>query len=466
MIKELEINWFIQPTGDPFTDVGGYVWEFLSKKHPNKKPIEIIEIVAKIYINDWEQKMHPFFANSKITHNSFGGKPDKSLTETRIFYRQILDEAPELVVSKKGFCRITGRETAVYSAERSTTILNGAGSLMNFHHAFENGSMVSKEVLVRNFVMPLGVVQVGGLPAIVISNDERITRFIVEENCQKHLDALGQNIKKGLRKAKASNPANALFDYILRILQDIKYEFDIEKPNIEGVSLNLFHFSNFVNGVALNLHTLSASAFNFYGYCLKRYSKEWLTFVNAHYKMGDDKKKDKKEVALEEDAPESHPNPILNKIMKGSNLTYEFLSWVVNGKQLNFKIIELYQILIRNMDKRTLQVLRRVAEFVANKCSDDDTTKAIKRLNSANSRQDVFIALLKLVEKNKDNEEALIRLEDVEFIFPEGFGWREMRNILLIAVYEQLHEANRKVGDVGELPDEKDPNAVSENNKD
>ena len=41
-----------------------------------------------------------------------------------------------------------------------------------------------------------------------------------------------------------------------------------------------------------------------------------------------------------------------------------------------------------------------------------------------------------------------------------------MRNILLIAVYEQLHEANRKVGDVGGLPDTPDLNTESEENKD
>lgn len=115
------------------------------------------------------------------------------------------------------------------------------------------------------------------------------------------------------------------------------------------------------------------------------------------------------------------------------------------------------------MDKRTLNVLRTVATFVAQKCSDDDITKTLRKLNSATSRQDVFFTLLKLVEKNKDNEEPIIRLDDVEFLFPEGFHWREMRNILLIAIYEYLHEANRKVVDGGELP-EMDKEENSEKN--
>ena len=102
------------------------------------------------------------------------------------------------------------------------------------------------------------------------------------------------------------------------------------------------------------------------------------------------------------------------------------------------------------MDKRTTQLLRRIAVFVTNECSDDETTKTLRKLNSAKTRRDVFATLIKLVEKNKDNKEALIQLEDVEFLFPDGYSWLEMRNILLIAIYEQLYELNRKVGDVGE----------------
>lgn len=463
MIKELEINWLTQATGDPFTDVGGYVWAYLSNKFPNKEPIEIIEYVAKIYIYDWEQKIHPFFANSKITHNSYGGKKEKSLTDTVMFYRRIFDEADESVIKRKGFCRITGRQGAVYSAERSTTILSGAGSLMNFHHAFESGSMVSKEVLLRNFVMPLGVIQVGSLPAIIISNDEKVSNLIAGINCQAHLDALGGgSTNKGLIKSNASNPANALFQYVINIHKKIEYELDIDSSDTKKVALNLFHFSNFVNGVALNMYTLSEAGFEFYTYCLKKYKFEWLNFVNAHYKIGEPKKKDKTEEIVET-VIESHYNPILSKIMIGENLSSFFLNWLLKGNKLNFKIIEIYQIIIRNMDKRTLNVLRTVATFVAQKCSDDDITKTLRKLNSATSRQDVFFTLLKLVEKNKDNEEPIIRLDDVEFLFPEGFHWREMRNILLIAIYEYLHEANRKVVDGGELP-EMDKEGNSEKN--
>jgi CRISPR-associated protein Cst1 len=450
MKEEQTVDWLTHQTGDPFTDIGGYVWAFLKRKYPNKKPVEIIQIVAKTYIIDWEQKMHPFFANSKITHNSYGGKQGKSLSDTISFYQQVMDESNLIATSKIGFCRITGRKTVLFSAERSTTILNGAGSLMNFHHAFEEGSMVSKEVLIRNFVMPLGVIQVGSLPSIIISNDEHITKYIAENNCQAHFDALGQNINKGLRKARANNVANALFQYVIQIHRDIDYQFDIEHPESTGIALNMYSFSNFVNGPALNLNTLSANAFSFYTFCLKRHEKDWLNFVNAHYRIPDTRTKGK----TEEEIPESHSNPILNTIMKGGNLSFNFLTWIRDTKNINFQIVELYQILIRNMDKKTIQVLRRIADFIAQKCTDDETSKTIRKLNSANSRRDVFTSLLKLVEKNKGNAEPLIRLDDVDFLFPEGFSWVETRNILLIAIYEQLHEANRKVENTGELADE------------
>lgn len=459
MMKEQEIDWLTQQTGDPFTDVGGYVWAYLIRENPDKKPIEIIELVARIYIYDWEQKMHPFFANSKITHNSYGGKRERSLKDTVLFYGKVLKSAPDVVVNPKGYCRITGQRTALLSAERSTTMLNGAGSLLNFHHAFEGGSMVSKEVLIRNFAMPLGVVQVGSMPAAVLSNDERISRFIVEENCRKHLERKGINLKSGLRKSKASNPANALFDYVMQVSKKVEYKSELEEIDEEGVSLNLFHFSNFVNGPALGLHTLSAAAFGYFSYCLKHYRREWMAFVNAHYKVRAEKKKDK-------DTPDedirSFPNPVLNTILKGGNLTFQFLAWVRSGQTLSFHIVELYQILIRNMDKRTIEVMRRIATFVAQNCSDDET-KRVLRLRGANTKREVFKELLRLVNMNKDNQEPLIKLDDVEFLFPEGYSWIEMRNILLIAIYEQLHVLNRKVGDVGEV-DEAEDELTEENN--
>ena len=33
-----------------------------------------------------------------------------------------------------------------------------------------------------------------------------------------------------------------------------------------------------------------------------------------------------------------------------------------------------------------------------------------------------------------------IRLDDIEFLFPETVSWREIRNLLLIAIFEKLHD--------------------------
>lgn len=441
MIKELNINqeWLTRPTGDPFADVGGFVWQLLERRFSNSDPTQILEEVAKIYIREWDNKLHPIFANSTITHKTYTSDKKKSLNATMELLKKIIQEDKSVVASYDGFCRITGRKDVLFNADRTNSVLNGSGSLLNFHHGLEGGALVCKEVIIRNFVMPLGVVQVGSMPAIVISNYEQVTRLIAEENCKLHLNKIGQTASSGIQKAVAGNPTNALFEFASLCIDRLSVDNEV------GVTMNLFHFSNFVNGPALQLYTLPAIIFQFYAYCLDRFRKEWLDFVKAHYRIIE-KKKSKNDDHTEL-APEVFSNHLLNALLNSSKISPFILNWVKRQHRLDFKIIENYQTKVRNMDKRTLEAIRRVAIFTVADRSDDAIKKTLRRLDGARSPREVRRTLLGLVEENydTDNFEPLIRLDDIEFLFPEGYHWTEIRDILLIAVYEQLHESNRKV---------------------
>ena len=72
----------------------------------------------------------------------------------------------------------------------------------------------------------------------------------------------------------------------------------------------------------------------------------------------------------------------------------------------------------------------------------------IVKLNSINSAFLLRRFILKIVEKNYavGNEEAIVTVEDyTNYLFPETRSWMETRDVLLIYIYQMLHERKIKV---------------------
>ena len=152
-IKTVDYEWLTRPTGDPFADTGGYVIQYLWNLYPDKDIDELIEYVTKIYVSDWKGKLHTFFHGSKITNPSIKKDEDK-VRGTIELYQSILAEKANYI---EGNCRITGRYTKLFSAGRESLILSGSGAFINYHHNFQPGLYLSKEILIRMFFIPLGV---------------------------------------------------------------------------------------------------------------------------------------------------------------------------------------------------------------------------------------------------------------------------------------------------------------------
>ena len=58
---------------------------------------------------------------------------------------------------------------------------------------------------------------------------------------------------------------------------------------------------------------------------------------------------------------------------------------------------------------------------------------------------------MKIVEQNfhDGNSEPIITVQDyTEYLFPEDNFWKEIRDVLLIAIYQRLHEKAIKVEDL------------------
>jgi len=100
------------------------------------------------------------------------------------------------------------------------------------------------------------------------------------------------------------------------------------------------------------------------------------------------------------------------------------------------------------MEKYTIQKIKELSNFIIDNRSDDEIKNAITKLNIAKSSQDFRGFLLKLIKQNYEdkNPNTLITIEDyVLYLFPDGTFWKDTRDLLLIAIYQKLHEIQKKL---------------------
>jgi len=455
MIKEL-IN--LEPTGDPFADTGAIVIECLQEKYPDKSILQLIEWATDIYVNQWDNNLHTFFLNSSITHNS--NKGQKGINKTLALYKGFM-EGKEVDGSEAhdGFCRITGKYGKVFNGARDNHIMSGSGTLINFHHGFETGIKLSKEALISIFFVPLGVEQLGDKVAILSSNNEDVSRYFIKKNLDNNFRDLGSSISKSIQRSDFPNPTNALFDYATQCIENIKtatFDEETEMSNTKGVTLNLFHFTNFGASPTINLYTLPSTVFAFYARCYKDHKTDWLNFIFNYYSSSKLKNAtfdantntwiNSKEI-VDYQSFKTWKNQVYERLVEGKPLHSLFLKHSQKHK-LNFKIVELYQINIQNMDKKTLSKIKDLANFIVDERADEEIKKSMTRLNGAKSSHELRYILLKFLGKNynEGKDSPLFTIEDyTEYLFPDGSNWKETRDLVLIAVYQKLHEANKKV---------------------
>lgn len=440
-----EIEYFIKPTGDPFADTGGAVIEQLWKLPDLKlKSIsQLIEYATKIYVNNWNAKLHAFFLNSKITQAAFKGP--KKIEEAKKYYKSLLEGTEP---HRMGYCRILGIKTKLYSGGRDNSILSGSGTFLNFHHSFESGVMLSKEILIRMFFVPLGAQQLSDKIAVLSSNNEKIAKRFVRQNVIDNISRIGSKSADGVLKSKFNNPASGLFDFVHGCLTNNEDLFE-EEDNIE---ISLFHFTNFGASPEIVLYNFSAPLFTFYQKLLHRsIESDWKKFVRKHYYNSKHKDSiydfkselfisEKKKTSVQFDEYKTWVNWIYQDLLLERNILPSILNY--NKKNsFDFKIVRLYQNHLKNMDNKTLDKIQAIADYIIG--DEGKLKKRIDMLNKAERVADIRRFILKLVNENHTNKniDPLISLDDyVNYLFPDGTSAKEIRDLLLIALYQKMHE--------------------------
>lgn len=537
--KAINYEWLTNFTGDPFADAGGYALKEFANNFPDLDILEIIMKATDIYVDRWGAGLHMFYLNSTITQTNYKTAKRKK-EETKKYFLNLLIEA---IPYKYGCCRIIGKETKLFKAGRDNSMLSGASSFLNFFHKFEAGLLLSKEVIIRMFFVPLASILVYDKMAIITSNQNAVTEYFCKEKVKLNLEKT--QFAFALR-SKYSNPSNALFAF----LDDVIASAKIEKNDSQRLSLTLFHYTNIGPSPFLDIYKLPFSVLNFYRFCTQtQYLKQWNHFIMGNYikyanhkpnydintaiyketvnevsliekcffeelqrkesldmnlcEFGMKKNKEKqdcyiiekgefdnwktkkiykdwleklKEKAKKEKTSQEELDKLKESIstekgifelqfnekqvrFKWINLVYDYLlceksiiplvlRWLDPNKsnqELNFKIIKYYQINIKKMNAKTLELIEKLSDFIID--NNDNIGKAISKIKTSRSFE-LRSFLIKQIEINykKENSNPLITITDyVNYLFPDGANWTEIRDLFLICIYQKLHEKDIKV---------------------
>lgn len=543
--KTIDYEWLTRPTGDPFADAGGFAIEYLSEKFPEKDILELIDDITKIYVRKWGGQLNAYFLNSTITQPAFRGRQE--IITKNYFNALVNDETIGLgsailqflsktncwkITTQLGeshFCRLTGRSTKVYSSGRDNYILSGSGTFINFHHYFDSGIFVSKEIIIRMFFVPFCTIFLNNKVALIHSHNKDISKFFVEENCKQNLSDIGKGIGKRPLLSDFKNPTNLVFEYLKHFVTEIHM-----KTIARDSAFTLYYFSNLGNSPEIELFSIPLKVFKFYGTCLSiKFKDHWMQFINAHYKKYQNykslylegsaryKEKAKEVYTLEKESysylyqnkiggfnlgslypvdssqsekvmldsfeverwkktsdfkklseSEEYKNSLgkqmnlkkLQDIEIEYSLSHVNRSWsniiferLINDKPLvpyflrwsrkhlfNFEIVSIYQQNIIGMKKETIIKIKELAAFLVREEDADKIKKRIKALDGAKNASVLRRFILKdVVAANyvAMNENPIVTVDDyVNYLFPDGSYWAEIRDILLIAIYQELHE--------------------------
>ncbi|MFZ4475358.1 MAG: type I-B CRISPR-associated protein Cas8b1/Cst1 [Saprospiraceae bacterium] len=449
-MEKVNQDWLFQPTGDPFADTGAWALKYFSEVNSGEDILRLIERSAKIYINNWESKINPFFLNSTITQPAFKG--ERKLSETIKYFSGLLNETEPCI---NGSCRLLGYQTKVFIAGRDNHIMSGSGTFINFHHAFEPGVMLSKEALIRIFFVPLGAVFIGNKVGVIGSNQKELEQYFVKEIVNKNLTSIGQGTSSGIYKSPYGNPANTLFEFIAKWNTELNYE------GVDEIQVNLFHFTNFGASPDIVIYPFSARLFKFYHSMLKgEVFEHWRRFIRSHYRPPKGAVyqeaydaffvEDKKNVheRAEEETVKGYYNPIYNTLLIGGNIRTMMLKWCIRQYQAQrsfkmFQIAKLYQQKLLDMKEETLNRIETIADIVI---SNQDKRKkwlnALMRVKNDSTLRDFLLDLMK-EQLHEGSTEPVLRLRDYDkYFLSDGVYAKETRDLLLISVYEKLADQN------------------------
>jgi len=155
-------------------------------------------------------------------------------------------------------------------------------------------------------------------------------------------------------------------------------------------------------------------------------------------------------------------NLVYNNLIEGKSILSLILKWSEKNI-LNFRITRNYQLIIKGMNTKTLDLIEKITDYLI--ADGSDLKKKKSKLQTSKSHE-LRSFLIKQIENNykEGNSEPLVTLRDyVSYLFPDGTNWMEIRDLMLICFYQKLHEKGILIEIEEEIDNQEDVVTIEDN---
>jgi CRISPR-associated protein Cst1 len=446
-------------TGDPFVDAGiiaielvtGKSWSTITDTEFKKAADDLISL----YLTPaWSRDLQSLFPNSKFINVSIKNKEKDS---REFLYDLISGLNPSADVID--YCIFCGNPAHTKNDGKafvkSQIPLVGSGDFTNFFPSFNSGIGICARCALAIQFAPLASYRAGGKPCIVSCNNPDVTKELGREalhfiNEQRVLGAYQSKENSGIFDEKIRSPQNALFHLAYKITRKYRNK-GITGENEE---ITLYRIDNYnQNPDGVKIFNLPNNIFRFVALIMSspQYKSLWFSVLARHYPTP------KKEF---ENLPvwKTSFNPIHDHLMKNQSILWAFKDDEKRTPTLPFIVVEKYMELVRGMNKQRIEKIKKLADRIA-ECIEKSGDK--KRVNALQSAKDLvsFRNQLRLIFKDwqkQGHDAPLITLDDyVDVVIPGDYaGWTEVRDLIVIRLYEKLHHMLAKSAERDEPEDE------------
>jgi len=462
-VNMTNVNISFKPTGDPFVDAGGEALKYLIDFYPQKTVAELIDDMANIFIYKWDNKIDSVQLNSNITHNTRRGsqeKKNKAIIAVREYYK---DTPISYAKDEIQHCRICGKSGILLKAGREQFCLSGSEPFVNFYHSHEEGLLICKDCSIKLFFLPLIVIQIGNMLALLQTNNQRSQNYWVHKTVKENLDKIGKNNSEGIIKSEYGSPKNALFKIASDIITEVNDDLFTDY-------LQLYHFTNFGASPNCEIYRLPNPVFSFLNKVIRYCHSDWSIFVQRHYHIkksswdytGDQWISGKDNQTMSEGDYLNNPNDVFERLLNDDSilgLLRKFYRdvYIHNKKHSQITMAIYYIKEVLGMRQEQIDLIKKVANVVFDLAQKEHTYKKyLVMLEGAGKAYQLRSVLLRIIKENYKSgaAEPVVRLQDyVDYLFPDGQFWGEVRDLMLIYLYERLHDENINRQDVVDTSD-------------
>jgi len=447
-------------TGDPFVDAGitaielttGKSWPDIQEEDFKKAANELVSL----YLTPaWSKELHSIFPNSTFINSSI---KDKTKDSKEFLYDLI--SGLQHITQTNDPCIFCGnpshKRNDGTSFTKSQIPLVGSSKSTNFFPSFQNGVSVCARCALAIQFAPLVSYKAGGKPSIVSSNNHKVIWELGREALhyirqQKVLGAFQSKDISGIFDEQFHSPQNALFHLAYKLTRIYQIN-GICNGNEE---ITVYHYDNYnqtKQGIAI--YTLPNNTFRFVAVVMSssEYQSSWFELLSRHYKKAKDDS---------ENLPvwKTSFNPIHDRLLNNQSILLAFKDDKRKILIVPFIVVERYLELVRGMNKQRIEKIKTLADRIA-ACIEETGNK--QRVNDIISARDLisFRNQLRLTLKDwqkTKHDDPLITFDDyIGVLIPGDYaGWSEVRDLIVIRLYEKLHPLLVK--------DDKDSPTVNEN---